>query len=248
MSAERERGPDRTAIWLVGSVVLGQALLTFLLLREVQRLDRTLADFRSETTAQLRATDGFIRFSTDGNWVPPEEALGPSLGAGEPRVRIVEFVDFECPACRYFAPRLRRLVDESGGAIALTVKHLPLPDLHPNAYVAALGGYCAHQAGRFWEYNERMYAEQGRLASAGDAFLVETAGKLGLREGDFRGCLQSPAARAAVDADGDLARRMGVRLTPTFFINGKRLDGPDWELLEAAVEAELRRQTSLARR
>lgn len=247
MSDERVRNAERS-IWLLGLVVLGQALLTFLMLREVQQLDRSLAEFRTQTAGQLRATDAFIRFSTDGTWVPPEEQFGPSLGHSGARVRIVEFVDFECPACRYFAPRLRGLVDGSDGSISLTIKHLPLPDLHPNAYAAALGGYCADQAGRFWDYSERMYARQSRLASAGDAFFIETARDLGLREDHFRDCMQSAAARKAVDADGNLARRLGVSRTPTFFVNGKRLDGPDWELLESAVMWELRRQTSLAQR
>lgn len=247
MSDERDRGTD-WSIWLLGAVVLGQALLTFLMLQQVRQLDQRITSFRTETAGQLRATEAFIRFSTDGDWVPPEEQFGPALGGSEPRVRVVEFVDFECPACKYFAPRLRSMVDGSNGSVALTVKHLPLPDIHPSAYAAALGGWCAHQAGRFWEYTDEMYGQQSRLASAGDVFVVETARELKLPESDFRACLQSPAARRAVDADVDLARRLGVSRTPTFFINGKRLDGPDWELLEAAINWELRRQTSLAQR
>ncbi len=247
MSDERVRGLERS-VWLLGAVVLGQALLTFLLLQEVRRFDESITAFRTETAAQLRATDAFIRFSTDGDWIPREEQLGPAVGGSEPLVRIVEFVDFECPACGYFAPRLRSLVEASGGSVALTIKHLPLADIHPNAYLAALGAHCAQAADRFWEYSDRLYADQARLASAADAFLLETAREMELREDEFRGCLESPAARRSVEADVDLARRLGVRQTPTFFINGKRLDGPDWDLLEGAVQWEIRRQMSLARR
>jgi hypothetical protein len=247
MSEDRSRGLEH-AVWLLGAVALGLALLTLLLLQQVRRLDGTIAQFGTETAAQLRATDAFIRYSTDGTWLPAEERFGPAVGGSEAPVQIVEFVDFECPACQFFAPRLRSLVDSSDGLINLTIKHLPLSDIHANAYIAALGAHCAHEAGRFWDYSDRLYQEQSRLAVAGYDFLMETALKLELPPDEFRGCLQSTATRGAVDADLDLARRLGIRQTPTFFINGKRLDGPDWELLEAVVEWELRRSTSIAQR
>ncbi|MGH7426952.1 MAG: DsbA family protein [Gemmatimonadales bacterium] len=225
---------------LLSVLVLGQAALTYTLNRRVGALDERMRNFGVSIGTQLSATDAFLKFTTDGVWIRLEDATGPSVGATRPAVHVIEFADFECPACAVIAPRLTAVLQRDSQLVRLTFKHLPLTEIHSEAFAAALGGVCADHFGRFWEFAERVYDDQESLSRLGGAFVVMTAGELGIDTTAFLRCLESGPTRSVVEGDLKLARRLGIRSTPTFFVNGKRLEGANWDLLEAAVEWELR--------
>lgn len=175
----------------------------------------------------------------------------PFRGAAGAPVRIVTFSDFLCPSCRRFALAFDQYAEgPTGPHVALYYRSYPLDDdcaehlpraLHPGACEVARGAACAARQDRFWEYHDRVYLAPPVEPTADD--VVRIAEVAGLDADEFRVCLDSPEADAAVAADIAEAMRLGVTGTPTIFINGRRVPGLDqfadavlWELAEAGIE------------
>jgi protein-disulfide isomerase len=138
-------------------------------------------------------------------------------GSPDAPTRIVEYGDFECPYCKAAAPVLKELVDGSDGRVALVWRHFPLFTVHAFALTAALA---AEAAGRhFWEMHDVLFAHQDRLTDADLNLYGAQVGAVGVC-GDA-----AQAHRAAVEADYRSGAELGVRGTPTLFIDGARWTG-----------------------
>jgi protein-disulfide isomerase len=130
-------------------------------------------------------------------------------------VGVVEFADFRCPFCGAFArnvqPELMKRYVASG-QVVWVFRNLPLTALHPLARVEAELAQCAGVQGRFWQAHDLLFDHQ-----TGTALSAQTvAGLLGLNPGEMKSCLAGPVT--PVDDDLREADRLGVRLTPTFFV------------------------------
>jgi protein-disulfide isomerase len=171
------------------------------------------------------------------NWytsLPLADALPPAdhmRGPADAAITVVEFSDFECTFCGKAFRDLRDLEDRHAGLIRVEFHHFPLDtacnahvpeSVHPSACTAAIAAECAARFGRFWEYHDRLFGEQDRL---GRDSLLATAVDLGIDRAAFSACLDDPAARARVVADAAEGARLGVRSTPTLFINGRPVEG-----------------------
>jgi protein-disulfide isomerase len=147
----------------------------------------------------------------------------PTMGPPDAPITIVEFSDFDCPFCTRFAsqtaPALRR---HYGDRIRWVFVNLPLQAIHPRAYEAALAGECAHEEGRFWEWYDAMFS--GRFDSSGDG-LRAAALDIGLDGDAFAQCLEDADHASEVAADLREAQKFYILGTPTFYINGLRLEG-----------------------
>ncbi len=159
-----------------------------------------------------------------------DHRLGPS---GAP-VQLVEYGDYECPYCQQAAPGVKRIVECYGNGLLFVFRHFPLVSQHPHAWRAALAAEAAGMQDRFWAMHEHLLAHQHSLS---DDDLRDHARALGLDMAAYERDLHDPslAERVRQDALGGL--RSGVRGTPTFFLNGRRLEGgfrPDD--LESAIE------------
>jgi len=147
----------------------------------------------------------------------------PVLGSDDAPVTIIEFSDFDCPFCTRFAsqtaPVLRR---NYGDRLRWIFVNLPLTSIHPRAYDAALGGECAHDQDKFWEWYDAMFS--GRFDSSRDG-LREAAGHIGLDGDRFAQCLDEADFASEVAADLREAQKYYILGTPTFFINDRRLEG-----------------------
>jgi len=148
-------------------------------------------------------------------------------------VTLVEYGDFECPHCGRAELALRALLGASGGDIAFVFRHLPLPDVHPRAQLAAEAAEAAGAQGRFWEMHDLLFSHQ-------DALTVDDlrgyAGELGLDVDRFTRDLDNRRYSLRVERDVASADDSGAAGTPTFFINGRRHQGaPDRESLTAAI-------------
>ena len=153
-------------------------------------------------------------------------------GPEEAPVTLVEYGDFECPYCGRAEPIVRQLLAEFGD-IRYVWRHLPLPDVHPHAQLAAEASEAAAAQGAFWEMHDLLLARQDALRTAD---LLDYAGELGLDVERFQEELREHAGRARVEEDVDSADLSGVSGTPTFFVNGRRHYGAyDIEALQAAV-------------
>jgi len=172
---------------------------------------------------------------------PPREqvAVGKAPVTGNPDapVTIVEFADFECPYCRQTEPDLQKLKQNFPGKVRIAYKNFPLP-AHPHAQKAAEAAFCAGEQGQFWPYHDRLYIQDPNQLEVPQ--LKEIAASLKLDTARFNKCLDSGQAAAAVNADAQEGKQLGVNGTPTFFINGYFLSGAlQYDTLYDFVEEEL---------
>jgi len=162
---------------------------------------------------------------------------------GSPRalVSLVVFSDFECPFCSRVLPTLETLLRESPD-VRIYFHHAPLP-FHKNAMLAARAAVAAGMHGKFWPMHDKLFANQQAL----DVDSLGTyAGEVGLEVTTFKADLAGPAAKAVVDADLGLGRKLGVRGTPQFFINGRQVTGAQpYDVFKAIVDDELARAQKL---
>ena len=147
----------------------------------------------------------------------------PFKGGADAKVTVVEFSDFQCPFCSKGAQVLTALEKKYGNKIKIAFKHYPLP-FHAQARIAAEASMCANEQDPklFWKMHDAMFVDQSKLDKDN---LIATAKKVGLKEADFKTCLDSGKFKTRVDADVAQGASLGIKSTPTFFINGKLISG-----------------------
>ncbi|MFZ4714601.1 MAG: DsbA family protein [Bacteriovoracaceae bacterium] len=147
----------------------------------------------------------------------------PAWGNKDAKVTIVEFSDFQCPFCAKGADLLNELKKKYAGKIQVVFKNFPLP-FHNQARDAALAGLCANEQGndKFWKMHDAMFADQAKLDVAA---LKETAKKLGVEPTAFNKCMDEKKYAANVDQTYQEGQGVGVKSTPTFFVNGQIVMG-----------------------
>jgi protein-disulfide isomerase len=160
----------------------------------------------------------------------------PVLGEDDATVTIVVFSDFLCPHCASASARLRSAVEESGGAVRMVFRNFPLARQRAST-IAALAGLAAHRQDRFWALHDLLFENRNRLDGE---VIVELATEAGLDADALREAMADPALEAQIRAEREQGERLGVRGTPTIFINGRRHDEP-LDRLDAVLEEELAR-------
>ena len=145
-----------------------------------------------------------------------------TLGSKEAKVVIVEFSDFECPACRAANPIVKEITKEYGDKILFAYRHFPLVATHRYALKAAEAAEAAGEQGKFWEYQDTLFEHQENLKTED---LKKYAQELELDMEKFNESLDSGKFKDKVTTDLDDGENAGVRATPTFFINGEKHQG-----------------------
>lgn len=170
---------------------------------------------------------------------------GPRKGSVAALVTIVVFSDLQCPFCGRVNGTLKRLLNEFEGKVAVVFRHLPL-SFHRYAFLAATATMAAHKQGKFWAFHDKVFENYRALSRTA---MERFAEELGLDMVRFRADLDSPEVARYVKRDAALAGRLGVRGTPSFFINGKRLVGAQpYERFKTVIESELNAAEALLRR
>lgn len=161
-----------------------------------------------------------------------------TIGTGE--VQVVEFGDYQCPACGQAHPTVEKLKEEFDGKITFVFRNFPLPG-HPNAQPAAQAAEAAGAQGKFWEMHDMLFETQSQWSSLADptTVFVQFAEALKLDKEKFASDIMSRANKDRIDADQSDGYGVGVSGTPTFFINGKQQSQFDYDSLKKAIEAEL---------
>ncbi|WP_163870607.1 DsbA family protein [Myxococcus eversor] len=150
--------------------------------------------------------------------VPADAA---AFGPATAKVTIVEWSDFECPFCSRAGPTLAQIKKDYPKDVRVVFRHQPLP-FHANAKLAAEASEAAHEQGRFWEFHDKLFANQKALDRAS---LEKYAQELGLNTAKFKAALDSGKFKAKVEADSAAGSAVGASGTPTFFVNGRELVG-----------------------
>ena len=176
--------------------------------------------------------------------IPAAATAEPTKGLLEAPVTIVEFSEFYCPYCARFTwETLPKIVEEyvENGLVKVVFRNFPVHG--EPAVLAALAGECAHEQGQFWKYHDRLFSAVFREKRRLDAeALVELAEELGMDGQAFQECLSSERYRGNLEEDIAEGERLGVRGTPTFFINGRMVVGAyPFERFKQIIEEELRR-------
>jgi protein-disulfide isomerase len=166
---------------------------------------------------------------------PPLDETDHVRGPQDAPLELVMYGDFQCPYCAASQAVLRRVRDRLGDSLRFAFRHLPIPERHPLAPMAAEVSEAAAAQGGFWEYHDAVFAAQQRLS--GDT-LIAIARELGLDAERIERELEDGRWRARVERDVRSAEAAGVRGTPAFFVNGHmHEDVYDAATLVAALEA-----------
>ena len=198
---------------------------------EVRRAERAFLD-------RLRATSSLQVFL-----IAPESPVfsistvdQPSLGNAAAAVTIVVFTDYQCPTCASVHPELERLVKEFGDKVRLVARDFPL-DQHAEAFKAAEAAEAAREQGKYWEYIRVLMQNQSAL---GVESLKTYACEVGLDPDRFDAALDSGKFAPLVQRDIDDGIKLGLKGTPSLFMNGRRVAATTYEDLKIRIEAALK--------
>lgn len=215
---ERRSAINRVLLWGIALVVIGGVIWS---------AATAVRNTPSEGSALL--TDSV----SESDWVKGNPDAG---------VVLVEYSDFQCPACGSYFPIVKQLVEEFGDDIAFVYRHFPLSQIHSLAEMAARAAEAAGRQGAFWEMHDLIF--QGRhiwssqnRQQASQSF-TQMASALGLNAAQLAVDMESPELRAKVQNDYQSGIRSSVRGTPTFFLNGERIANPrSYEAFAAVIQA-----------
>jgi protein-disulfide isomerase len=134
---------------------------------------------------------------------------------------------------------MKKVRDTYGDKVRVVWKDFPLTQIHPQAFKASEAAHCAGEQGKYWEYHDRLFANQQALMPED---LKKAATELGLDGGKFGACLDSSKFSERVRDGVASGTRLGVDSTPTFYVNGRRLSGAQpYEVFAAVIDEELSR-------
>ena len=171
----------------------------------------------------------------------PEAALAAAdhvLGEMHAKLSLLEYGDYECPACIQAAPLMQHLADTHSGRLQFIFRHFPLVEIHPNAELAAEAAEAAAAKGQFWPMHHLLFAQTHDLTPAA---LVGYAQSLGLDMNRFNGEMADRIYTQRIQEHRRAGVRSGLRATPAFFLNGKAVDVSfGFEKLDEAVQAALK--------
>ena len=157
-------------------------------------------------------------------------------GPSEASNTLVEFSDFFCPSCKAAEPYVSQLLNKYPKKIKFIYRHFPLPQ-HSLAFKASTSAEAAGMQGKFWEYKEKLFESQETLT---EKSFSEIAKDLGLDLEKFNKDASSEAALAAVQADLITSTKLNLSGTPSFFLNGEKINFSSFESLNKTIESKLR--------
>ncbi len=171
----------------------------------------------------------------DATLVPPLEEVDHIRGELGRPLELAMFGDFQCPFCLGAQSVLRRVHERLGDRLVFAFRHLPIPERHPLAPLAAEASEAAAAQGKFWEYHDALFQVQPKLSRE---TMLEVASDLGLDADRMAAEIDSGAHRGRVERDLGSAERSGATGTPSFYVNGVRHYGAyDASSLVEALEA-----------
>lgn len=193
----------------------------------------------------------FINKNNKNNLLLDEKPVDSSytMGQADAKIKLVEYSDFQCPACRAFNisfPEVYKYINDKYGSstLSLTYKYFPLVQIHRNALLSANSAEAARLQGKFWDLGEILFQKQDEWGEALDAKskIEGYARDLGLDMAKFVQDRDSQEAQKSVNDGLTEATKLGLNHTPTVFMNGLEMINLDLSVsgIEAAIENRLK--------
>ena len=166
-------------------------------------------------------------------------------GDGNKKVTLIEYGDFQCPACYDYEPTMQAIREKYKDEINFQFRNFPLAQIHPNALAAHAAAEAASRQGKFWEYHDILYEEQKSWSTVSanerSAVFEQYSTQLELDLEQFRSDINDPGVRAIINADIKEGKSIGATGTPTFVLNGRKLDktSADVDAFSKLIDEEL---------
>jgi protein-disulfide isomerase len=192
-----------------------------------------------------------------GLWKLSQQPVTPSLteseilqvqeddykkGNADANVILVEYLDFECEACGAYYPLVKRLSEEYKDDVLFVSRYFPLPG-HRNGMTSALAVEASGKQGKYWEMHDILFEQQrnwGEQSSPNPAIFERYAEQLDLNMEQFKQDVNSQAVKDRVVKDKNFANQLGVNSTPTFFLNGEKIQNPrGYEAFKSLIDKAL---------
>ena len=167
----------------------------------------------------------------------PATAQDHSKGAEDAAFTLVEYSDFECPACATRAPILEQLLHEFPNDVRVIYRHFPLTSIHDNAMLAAQATEAAAIQGKFWDMHDVLFntQQQWSIEENPQEYFTKLANSIGLNTEQFTTDITSQVVENAVKEDTKEAEKMKLPGTPSFFLNGQKISFNSYEELAALI-------------
>ena len=143
------------------------------------------------------------------------------------KVTLIEYGDFQCPACGAYFPVVKQLSEELKNDLRVVYRNMPLTNIHPFAMITAQAAYAAGRQGKFWEMHDLLFENQSEwTTSNAREKILQYAESLKLDIDKFKEDLDSDEAKDFVNKQREEALSIGLNSTPSFFLNGKYIQNP----------------------
>ncbi len=164
-------------------------------------------------------------------------------GNQQANVTLIEYSDFQCPACGYYSSLVERLGEEFPNDLKIVYKHFPLGS--ESAFAAALATEAAGKQGMFWQMHDILFERQAQWSEEEDPqeMFVGYAQELGLDENVFLEDFAGDGVKGEVDRDLALAQQLGLNSTPTFFLNDEKIQPKNYDEFKELIETQIRGYT-----
>lgn len=170
-------------------------------------------------------------YKEDKAWADAEDVRG-SLDA---KVTIIEYGDYQCPACGVASGIVDQVLDQYSGKVKLVYRHFPLPQ-HAYAFKAAISAECAGEQGKFWDMHKALFQDQGGI----DSKNLKYAEKVGLDMPKYTECINNNGYSDKIRRNMEQGNGDNLSFTPTFIVDGKKMESFSIESFKSAIDAELK--------
>ena len=195
---------------------------------------------------------GIVMFTGGKTDAPGKKSSTKTLtqhvqGQGQAKVTLVEYGDYQCPYCGQYYPLVKQVQQQFDKEIYFQFRNYPLTNAHPNAFAAARAAEAAALQNKFWEMHDLLYEGQQQWSQMSDAVpaFEQYAQQLNLNIAQFKTDFASRTVNDLINADFAEGTKLGITGTPTFFLDGKKLDPSpqDAAAFEKVIKAEIAKKT-----
>lgn len=170
--------------------------------------------------------DSTVTFNGNAAEVQSDDHIA---GNAKAKVTLIEYADFQCPSCANVYPMLKEIKAEYGDRVQFVFRHFPIISIHPNAFAAARAAEAAGNQGKFWEMHDTLFENQslwGQISTNQQSTFEGYAEGLGLNIEKFKTDYESETTGNRINRDISSATQFNVAGTPTFILNGEKIENP----------------------